>query len=91
MDFATEQKMREEKLSAMCGGAATPYGMAQTATLGLAYDEPCRTPLRERVQSQLVRSHQEARKEQQLQELAQLLDENPKIARILDLIEIVRG
>ena len=88
MTFEQEQKMREEKLSAMCG-AQTPTGMLGAAKTYA--DEPMRVSLRERVAMDLNRSVRESNKLQRLQELTFLLDKNPEVARILDLIEEVRG
>ncbi len=53
--------------------------------------EACRPCLRERVEAQLNHAHTEARKAQRLAELAELLHKHPDVARILDLVEEVRG
>lgn len=50
-------------------------------------DEPMRENLRGRVHSELRRSMRESRKAENLQELAMLLDKNPEVARILELME----
>jgi hypothetical protein len=66
-------------------------GMASQGTVGLCNDEPCRTPLRERVERQQWDAVSASRRAEQLKELANLLDRNPEVCRILDLIELVRG
>lgn len=53
--------------------------------------QACRTSLRERIASQRYRSEAESRNAALLAELEELLDRNPEFARILDLIELVRG
>lgn len=53
--------------------------------------EPCRAGILDRVQNDLNRASREARKLEQLHELSLLLQKNPEVARILDLIEMVRG
>lgn len=63
------------------GGALGGYG-----TKG-----PCRVGLVERIHAQLRRSTGEARRAERLQELAMLLDRNPEVARILDLVDEFRS
>ena len=46
-----------------------------------------RATLSERVSNRLYRAQQEAYKAERLAELARLLEKNPEIARILDLVE----
>lgn len=50
-----------------------------------------RPSLRDRVSSDLRCAIDQSRKAEQLRELSFLLDKNPEVARILDLMEIVRG
>ncbi len=52
--------------------------------------EPARPNIRERVAKQLEYSQTEARKVGRLRELSRLLEKNPDVARILDLVEEVR-
>lgn len=60
--------------------------------IGRGLDEPCRVPLREQVAGSLSRSYRESRRVDQLAELQGLLDRNPEVARILDLLDIgLRG
>ncbi len=59
--------------------------------LGKSTGEPCRPSLRDRVASQLRRSNDEVARSMRLAELQHLLDKNPEVARILDLVEEVRG
>lgn len=70
-------------------GMATDYGagMLQGAACGM---DPRRPSLMESVESQLNRATGEAYKADQLRELQYLLQKNPDVARILDLIEVVR-
>ena len=72
-------KMQAEKLAY---GLAGQVGDLQTA---------CRVSLRERISSQRRNAAREGNKEIRLAELEHLLDKNPEVARILDLIEEVRG
>lgn len=51
----------------------------------------CRTPLRDRIYRQMEESNMQARKLERLSELAGLLEKNSEVARILDLLEDVRG
>lgn len=64
-------------------------------TVGLAggYDskQAIGHSLRDRVHAQIHRATNEARRIERLNELAILLERNPEVARILDLIEEVRG
>jgi hypothetical protein len=70
--------------------AGAPIEQTQGAMLN-TYDQPCRTSLRDRIESQLNRARTESRKVERLDELAFLLSKNPDVARILDLLEDVRG
>jgi hypothetical protein len=84
---------QEQKLKAM---AEQQQYMSAGATLGgqiatPMVDEPSRASLRERVAMDLGRARRESRKLDRLSELEYLLGKNPEIARILDLIEDVRG
>jgi hypothetical protein len=54
-------------------------------------DVPCRVGLRERAARQLGERQMHISKGARLEELMYLLDKNPDIARILDLVEEVRG
>jgi hypothetical protein len=57
----------------------------------LAYGEERRPSLRERVSMDLAKAQRESRREMRLAELHELLARNPEVARILDLMEDVRG
>lgn len=59
-------------------------GMSGAATIG-------RPGLRDRVRDQLSRASQEASRASRLDELETLLDKHPDVARILDLVEDLRG
>lgn len=77
-----------EKLTAhQDAGYGTLGGMAPNTMSGM---DPRRPSLMESVESQLHRATGEARKADQLRELQYLLQKNPDVARILDLIEVVR-
>jgi hypothetical protein len=83
-----EAEMRE-KMNAAERNASTAYraGLSQ-GVAGLAYEnEPMRPGLRERVNSSFYRAERESRNVSRLKELADLLDTNPALARILELIE----
>lgn len=82
---AYQQQMQAQ--TGAIGGAMTPKSL----------DEPCRASLRERIEMDLGRARRESRKLEResrklerLSELESLLDKNPEVARILDLIEDVR-
>lgn len=86
MNYEQEQKLKG--IQADCAkGAATPYGMLNTSD----QVEPCRASLRERVMMNLRRAERESNKALRLRELRDLLEKNPDVARILDLVEEVRG
>lgn len=72
------------------GQATAGYGAIGNSAMPKTC-EPCRASLNERVSSQLNRAIGEARHAEQLRELQYLLRKNPDVARILDLIESVRG
>lgn len=50
-----------------------------------------RAGLRDRVESQAGEAERQSRKADRLRELGYLLDKNPEIARILDLLDEVRA
>lgn len=85
MNYEQEAKLKECAVD-QCAQQSAPMGYGGTAN----DPEPCRASLRERVSMDLSRSCREARKRDRLEELSYLLDKNPEIARILDLIEDVR-
>lgn len=67
-------------------------GCAQTTSgnIGSAkpdYDRPARPSLRERIEDIKRRSEDSERKGNRAAELGYLLDTNPEVARILDLLE----
>lgn len=97
MDYERIEKERAyeaQKMNQAQAGPGAPIDRPYqtTGVLGTAYDspEPCRPSLRERVTSHLYRARKEADTRNRLEELQFLLDKNPDIARILDLIEDVR-
>lgn len=66
-------------------------GQTQAADLCGSNERPARPGLRDRVGRQFREARDNAEKANRLDELCFLLDKNPEVARILDLIEIVRG
>jgi len=71
---------------------AKSYGeLRGSGGMALAQDEPMRASLRERVAMDLQLAQRQARKWEHLKELSDLLDKHPDMARILDLVEMVRG
>lgn len=78
---------QQEKLKAI----AEENYCNQASTIGQAgLYSPCEPSLMEKINSQLYRSQIESNKLNQLSELKYLLDKNPEVARILDLMNIVR-
>jgi hypothetical protein len=69
-------KEREDRIAQSCG---------QTL------EREVRTPLCERVARQLSESRRHEQKAERLAELSDLLEKHPDFARILDLVEEVRG
>lgn len=85
-----EMAARERELAAKCAQGAGGHGSALAGGYA-STGGPCRVGIRERVDNDLHRANGEARKADALQELAFLLEKNPEVAQILDLIEMVRG
>lgn len=71
------QKLQAPKTGSTLGG----YGLPQ---------EPCRDGLRDRIRVQLRTAQRDAGRGEKLQELEYLLDKYPDVARILELMEVVR-
>lgn len=71
---------------------AADFMQAQSGELrtGATIGEVKRQSMQERIASQLYRSTREARNAEALRELQYLLEKNPEVARILDLMEAVR-
>lgn len=90
--MTNEQEQNLKAMAADCGYNST---QVQTGKIGgyMAQEdcEPARPSLGERVANQLGKARRESRKESRLAELSYLLEKNPEVARILDLIEDVRG
>lgn len=77
-----------EKAPAAGAELRAATGASQAGSLGRGYEIECARPsLRERVNSSFYRAERETRNVNRLKELADLLDTNPAIARILELIE----
>ena len=72
--------------------AKAPQAMDNSCLQGIGYmPSLSRLHLRDRVGKQAAEASRQSHKAERLQELAYLLDKNPEIARILDLMEDVRG
>ena len=71
------QKAKIQAQSSILGCGQVGAGLSEAAQPGL----------RERVAMNLNRAQQEARRSDVLHELQYLLDKNPEVARILDLLE----
>ncbi len=84
MDWQQEQKRKD------MAAKAAKEGMQGAATAGYA-DSPAlaHETMTQRIRSQRNRTVEQARKREQLEELIYLLDKNPEVARILDLVEAV--
>lgn len=64
---------------------------AINGSIGLAGETKCAVPsLRERISKQRLYAQIESRRADALMELEYLLDKNPELARILDLLEQVK-
>lgn len=63
----------------------------QCNAAGIAFEKPCRESLIGRIRNQRSRAQMEARRMEHLFELEHLLEKNPEVARILDLLDEVRG
>jgi hypothetical protein len=76
------EKARAEKA---CTGA-----LGYNTTGPSPCDEPRRADLRERIHMQRCRAEGEVERAMALAELEHLLDNNPDVARILDLVDLVK-
>ena len=83
MNANIQAQQMNEKLAAMANQVPTPYGMAQGSMPGT----PCRENLRGRLHAQLARIDRSMEKRQNTCELLALLEKNPDVARILELVE----
>lgn len=83
----------QEEVNAKVASQYAYQNTAQAQTAGTTSggltgcDYPKRENLRERLNYRLVRAYRDADKLAKTQELAALLDKNPEVARILDLVE----
>lgn len=75
--YAEQAKAAVDQINANGAALGTEYGMLENASPNL----------RERVVSQLRHSANAARKQGRMSELLLLLDKNPEVARILDLVK----
>jgi len=84
----------ESKLKAMAEAEARCATKAQDtreSMHGLSQGQCASPSLRERIASQRYRAQAEARQSEALMELEFLMDKHPEVARILELLERVRG
>ena len=84
-DRQATEAIREE-LNAKLSEAPTPHGLAGCAT-ARAETPYCPPTLRERLQKQIHHSHKEQQTAWRAGELVELLNKNPEVARILELLE----
>ena len=84
MDYQHEKEAALKAEAQMANKAMPPQGYVGG---GMALDEPCKAPLRDRIGSRARRAGNEARRAENLKELQYLLDKNPEVARILELLE----
>jgi hypothetical protein len=84
MNEAEDQLLKQQ--AAVANEARCASGMA-----GMAFGhQPADPGLRERIAAQRFHAERESVKANRLAELEYLLDKNPEVARILDLMEQVR-
>lgn len=85
--------MDQRDIKAHAGMAARDYE-TQANIAGMAAQQQCGEAIREslydRISIQANRARIEARKADKLQELLVLMEENPAVTRILDLLDDVR-
>lgn len=95
MDREQEAKMKAYQTQCAEKASENPncdtVGTMNGAPIGYAGESCTRASLRERVASQTHRARKESRRLDRLNELEYLLDKNPEIARILDLLEEVNS
>ena len=87
-EFLKQQAQREYENAK---NTANTCGAALGIDRLMGLDEPRRASLRDRGAYQQRDAIRASRQADQLAELALLLERNPEVARILDLMEIVRG
>jgi hypothetical protein len=83
-----EEKKQAYENQAQVGGWTK--GLTSDRELTKELLEPARPGIRERVARDLKKLTRESRKMDRLSELQMLFDKHPDVARILDLIDVVR-
>lgn len=85
MDHEIEAKLKhlESERLGQAGIGAASAGYSNQAELKM----PCKSSLRDRIASRAHHAARESRRAENLQELQYLLDKNPEVARILELLE----
>lgn len=88
MQEMEREKIRQDALYQQrgLGKAADPHGYADQCNRV----EPVQVSLQDRLRDQAAQARRESRKADRLDELNHLLDKNPEVARILDLLEDVQ-
>lgn len=88
MDIREMEREKARQDAAYQGAKVTDPGLYQ-GQCGTANEatQPMQASLRERLREQAARARRESRKVDRLDELNYLLDKNPEVARILDLLE----
>ena len=91
MDSETEAKLAkhlEAERFGQIGGALGSGALGGYSTLNQAEAQmPCKSSLRDRIASRARHAARESRHAENLKELQYLLDKNPEVARILELLE----
>ncbi len=80
--------MKDEYLQQAAGQTQNCAGSAGIGKPAMHIAEPS---MRERLKAQLYHAQKESSKENKLLELEYLLDKNPEVARILELLDQVRS
>lgn len=81
---------REAELKRATAATQECCDTTNAGKIGYGLDEACRPSLAERVTTQISRARREARQLDRLSELRYLLEKNPEVARILDLMESLK-
>ena len=86
MDYENEQlakKLEAERFGQIGGAAIGGYSALNQAEAQMS----CKSSLRDRIASRARHAAHESRRAENLKELQYLLDKNPEVARILELLE----
>ena len=86
MDSEMEAKLAKHLESERFGQIGAALGGYSTLNQAEA-QMPCKSSLRDRIASRAHHAARESRRAENLKELQYLLDKNPEVARILELLE----